>query len=211
MKATSELYTNIRKRREELGLSQEEVAKLAGYRDRSSITKIESGLVDLPQSKIIALAQALKTTPAKLLGWEALQVAQDWHNIPGAMPPPKYKKIVPKLGRISAGIPIYANENIEGYAGVDDERIDYALIVQGDSMTPLVREGGEVYVVQNTDYSNGDIVIALINGEDATVKRFYRYGDEIILRPENTAHDEQVYKAREVSLQGKVVEIRHRV
>jgi repressor LexA len=107
-------------------------------------------------------------------------------------------------------MPILAVENIEGYAGVDDERIDFALIVQGDSMTPLIREGAEVYVIQNTDYHNGDIVIALINEEDATVKRFYRYGDEIVLRPENTAYNEQIYRAREVLLQGKVVEIRYR-
>ena len=63
------LYERIRKRRQELGYSQEYLAKLLGYRSRSSINKIEKGLADIPQSKIQAFAQALHTTPAYLMGW----------------------------------------------------------------------------------------------------------------------------------------------
>lgn len=65
-----DLYLNIKKRREELGLSQEELAKETGYTSRTSIAKIESGKVDLPQSKIEIFAKALKTTPFYLMGWE---------------------------------------------------------------------------------------------------------------------------------------------
>ena len=65
-----ELYKNIRKLREEKGLSQDELAKLTGYTSRSSITKIEKGEVDLTRSKIIAFAQALGTTPGNLMGWD---------------------------------------------------------------------------------------------------------------------------------------------
>lgn len=64
------LYTNIKNMREEQGMSQEELAKRAGYTSRSSITKIEKGLVDLTQSKISAIAKALHTTPSVLMGWE---------------------------------------------------------------------------------------------------------------------------------------------
>lgn len=60
---------NIRKRREELGLSQEGLAMEMGYKSRSSITKIEMGENDIPQSKILAFAKALHTTPALLMGW----------------------------------------------------------------------------------------------------------------------------------------------
>ena len=65
-----EIYKRIRARREELGISQEELAKRMGYKSRSSINKIEKGENDIPQSKIVAFAQALRTTPEALMGWE---------------------------------------------------------------------------------------------------------------------------------------------
>ena len=65
-----EIYKRIRARREELGISQEELAKRMGYRSRSSINKIEKGENDIPQSKIVAFAKALRTTPEALMGWE---------------------------------------------------------------------------------------------------------------------------------------------
>ena len=67
----SDLSTRVRLRREQLGLSQEELARRMGYRSRSSITKLEKGINDLPQSKVEELAQALETTPAALLGLDA--------------------------------------------------------------------------------------------------------------------------------------------
>lgn len=63
-----ELYRNIKHLREEKGLSQDELARLTGYTSRSSIAKIEKGEVDLQQSKILAFAKALGTTPGKLMG-----------------------------------------------------------------------------------------------------------------------------------------------
>ena len=64
------LYKNIKKLREELGMSQDELAEKAGYTSRSSIAKIEKGLVDLQQSKIISFANALGVTPSQLMGWD---------------------------------------------------------------------------------------------------------------------------------------------
>ncbi len=61
----------IKRRREELGISQEELALKAGYKSRSSINKIEVDGRGLPQSKVIAIANALRTTPAYLMGWES--------------------------------------------------------------------------------------------------------------------------------------------
>ena len=60
----------IKQRREELGMSQEELAQKAGYKSRSSINKIEVDGRGLPQSKITAIAKALRTTPASLMGWD---------------------------------------------------------------------------------------------------------------------------------------------
>ena len=65
-----ELFKRIKNRREELNMSQEELAKKLGYKSRSSINKIEKGENDIPQSKIAAFAAALETTPEYLMGWE---------------------------------------------------------------------------------------------------------------------------------------------
>lgn len=65
-----ELYKRIKSRREELKISQDELAKKLGYRSRSSINKIEKGENDIPQSKIFAFAVALNTTPEYLMGWD---------------------------------------------------------------------------------------------------------------------------------------------
>ena len=74
------LYKNIKQLREELGMSQDELAEKTGYTSRSSIAKIEKGLVDLQQSKIISLANALGVTPSQLMGWDEPQDPIAAHN-----------------------------------------------------------------------------------------------------------------------------------
>lgn len=65
-----ELYKNIKERRLELGMSQEELAKKVGYTSRSTIARIEHGEINLPQSKVVDIAKALRVTPSFLYGWE---------------------------------------------------------------------------------------------------------------------------------------------
>ena len=65
-----QIYKNIRIRRRELGLTQSELAEKLGYADKSMITKIEAGKVDLSRSKILVFATALNTTPSWLMGWD---------------------------------------------------------------------------------------------------------------------------------------------
>lgn len=75
------LYSNIKTRRLQLGLSQDELAKLTGYKDRTSISKIEAGKVDLSQSKIALFAEALQTTRWALLGFEDVMDDIAMHSI----------------------------------------------------------------------------------------------------------------------------------
>lgn len=81
------LYENIRKRRETLGMSQNELATKTGYSDRTSISKIESGNVDLTQSRIMAFAKALNTTVSELMGWDEEESRSD-------NDPPEHKNVV---------------------------------------------------------------------------------------------------------------------
>ena len=77
-----ELYKRIRLKREELNLSQDELARKLGYKSRSSINKIEKGENDIPQSKIVAFAEALKTTPEYLMGWENSMPISNTSSVP---------------------------------------------------------------------------------------------------------------------------------
>lgn len=72
-----DLYANIKARRRELGMSQEELANKVGYTSRSTIARVEKGEIDISRTKIIAFAQALKTTPAELMGWTD-DTDEDW-------------------------------------------------------------------------------------------------------------------------------------
>lgn len=78
-----DLYSNIKNRRLELGMTQSELAKKMGYSEKSMISKIESGKVDLPQSKIVDFAKALNTTPSALMGWTTYDDLKDktWNDV----------------------------------------------------------------------------------------------------------------------------------
>ena len=73
----SNIGENIRKRREALGMSQDELAEKMGYKSRSTIAKIEKGVNDVTQNNIVKFANVLRTTPAYLMGWEEMQKKND--------------------------------------------------------------------------------------------------------------------------------------
>ena len=96
-----EIHKNIKKYREKSGLSQEQLAVMVGYKDRSSIAKIEAGQVDLSQSKIASFAKALNVSPTVLMGWEDEGIDYSHPDILSI----KTKKI-PLIGGVACGEPI---------------------------------------------------------------------------------------------------------
>ena len=202
------LYKNIKAKRQELGLSQEELAKKVGYRDRTSIAKIETGKVDLSQSKIIEFANILGVTPSCLMGWDETT----------DKPKTKVKAVkIPVLGRVAAGVPIEMIEDILDYEEITEDMAKhgeyFALKIQGDSMTPRIWNNDVVIVRQQDDADNGDIVIAAINGDDAVCKRLQKYNDGIALISLNPVYDPIYLKKDEIDekpvrILGKVVELR---
>lgn len=177
----SELSTRLHLRRKELGLSQEELAQRMGYRSKSSITKLEKGINDLPQSKVEELAQALKTTPAALLGLDAPCACP-----PGFEPLPTMVQ-VPLIGSIACGTPITAEQNIECYIGVPAAwHADFALTCHGDSMSPTICNGDIVCIRCQPEVEQGEIAAVRI-GEEATLKHFHRQGETVMLLADNTA------------------------
>lgn len=163
-----EIYKRIRTRREDLGISQEELAKRLGYRSRSSINKIEKGENDIPQSKIVAFAQALQTTPEYLMGWE-LNAIQSSPKVR-----PKGIKI-PVLGVIAAGNPIDAVEDIIDYEEIPTKWAEtgeyFGLVARGRSMEPRIFDG-DVIIVRKQDFvDDKEIGVVIVNGSEATIKQ----------------------------------------
>lgn len=196
------LYKNIKLKREELGLSQDELARLTGYTSRSSVAKIEKGIVDLPQTKIELFAKALKTTPSELMGWAEESKSQSQNSsIPTAeniFPMPKTKR-VPLIGTIACGAPIYADENFEDMLPVPDYiNADFCLRCQGDSMIDArINDGDVVYIRAQPIVDNGDIAAVLI-GDEATLKRVYVYPNKLVLQAANSTYEPLIYVGEEV-------------
>ena len=127
-------------------------------------------------------------------------------------PDPGGVRAVPIIGRVAAGLPLYAQQEWAGSVLVDSTvfRGDnlFALRVQGDSMRDAGILEGDLAICEPRQFAtNGEIVVALVGGEEATVKRFFYRGDHIELRPENDRHPVQTYTLGEVLSQGKVIGI----
>ena len=119
---------------------------------------------------------------------------------------------VPVIGRITAGLPLYAQQEWDGSIVVDAAfyRGDnlFALSVRGDSMAGAGILDGDLAICEPRQYAeNGEIVVALVGGEEATVKRFFAYADHILLKAENTAYAPVRYGFGEILVQGKVIGI----
>ena len=192
------LGQNIRIYRENLGMTQEDLARKLGYKDRSTIAKIESDVNDITQSKIVAIAEALGTTPAALMGWDQRPAMGIYPaNI---IPLPEMKKI-PLVGAIACGSPILADEHIEEYIDIPKQiHADFALTCKGDSMiNARIFDGDIVYIRQQDTVENGEIA-AVLNGDgEATLKRVHLFDDHISLEPENPMHRTQTYWNEEMN------------
>lgn len=207
-----QLYRNIKERRIALGMSQDELARKTGYTSRSSIAKIESGKVDLPQTKIKLFAEALNTTQTELTGWESVNIFDGLNAIK-----PRTSFLIPVLGNVQAGIPIEAVQDILDYEEITPEMAAhgeyFALRVKGTSMEPRMREGDVVIVKQQPDVNHDDTAIVLVNGGEATIKRVLKSDAGIMLAPNNPAYETKFYSNKDIAelpvqIIGRVVELR---
>lgn len=122
-------------------------------------------------------------------------------------------KKIPVVSKISAGLPIYSEENLVDYIyfatnKLNSDKEEFGLKVSGDSMDKIFQDGDIVVVEKDSVVENGQLGVVMINGYNATVKRIRYNGDQIILIPEsnNTNHYPQVYgEDDEVKIIGRVV------
>tara|TARA_B100000674_G_scaffold121738_1_gene93024 strand:+ start:236 stop:919 length:684 start_codon:yes stop_codon:yes gene_type:complete len=116
---------------------------------------------------------------------------------------------IPMLGKIAAGTPIEAISNYDEYIDVSKNYLlsedSFALIVEGDSMIDEgIFDGDTVVISKINNINNGDIVVALIDKEEATLKKFRKKGDSIALEPANKHYKTQIYGPDRVTIQGKM-------
>ncbi|MBT4741172.1 MAG: transcriptional repressor LexA [Rhodospirillaceae bacterium] len=117
---------------------------------------------------------------------------------------------LPLYGKIAAGLPIEALQNPSEHIGVPPSMLGngdhYALTIEGDSMIEAGILDGDTVIIQQSDSAdNGSIVVALVDDEEATLKRLRRKGESIALEPANAEHKIQIFGADRVKVQGKLV------
>ncbi len=151
--------------------------------------------------------------------YETLEIIADFFNVnmelllTGTIAPTR----IPVLGKVVAGIPLDAIEDIIDYEEIPHSMAKsgefFALQIKGDSMEPRIKEGDVVIVRKQPDVESGDVAIVLVNGDEATIKKVQKFSGGINLVPSNPAYEVKTYSNADieslpVSIIGKVVELR---
>lgn len=181
------------------GIRQADIVDKTGI-DKASVSLYVHGKYMPNAGNMEKIARALGVSVEYLLGKEDIPIAK--------MTLPQIHE-VPIIGKVAAGVPISAQEDIVGT--VMTEKNVFALRIKGDSMSPRIMDGDIVLVRQQDTAEDGDIVIAEIDGE-ATCKVLKRSHGSVMLVPFNAAFAPFVYtgqEAEDLRILGKVVESRH--
>lgn len=188
-------------RRTELGITQKEVADFVGVSE-ATVSRWESGHIDnMRRDRIAALSKILRLSPLAIMGIDDTDLST---RIPNMVPIDARTFRVPIVGRVAAGRPIVADEEIIGYEYIDnkyskDGHEYFGLRIVGKSMEPTIMDGDIVIVRRQNYVENGEIAIVLIDGEEATAKEIKESADGITLIGHNTAvYTPHFYSAQEV-------------
>ena len=193
------------------GLSQKELAQIAGVSDKA-VSTWENGTKEPRMGAVQKIADHFGLKKSNLIEDNGLEInitpAPTSDDLPANVFPIQTKK-VPLLGTIAAGVPIYADENFDGYREcTEDIDADFCLKIQGDSMIGArINDGDIVFIKKQPDVDNGEIAAVLIEDE-ATLKRVYKEKDSLILQAENPKYAPIVYTAEsyvECRIMGKAV------
>ena len=197
---------NLKFLRERFGMEQIDLAKKLGRKSSSSISEWEKGKYTPKMATLKQIAEIFNVNIDDLM-------KKDLKNPTDEVIQPLPVKEIPIVSQISAGLPIYAEENILEHTYIATKKLNsnkeiFGLRVNGDSMDKEFRDGDVVIVEKDSVVENGQIAVVQINGYNATVKRVRYEKNRVILIPEsnNPAHYPQVYSQDdEVKIIGKVV------
>lgn len=197
---------NLKFLRERFGMEQIDLAKKLGRKSSSSISEWEKGKYTPKMATLKQIAEIFNVNIDDLM-------KKDLKNPTDEIIQPLPVREIPIVSQISAGLPIYAEENILEHTYIATKKLNankeiFGLRVNGDSMDKEFRDGDVVIVEKDSVVENGQIAVVQVNGYNATVKRVRYEKDRIILIPEsnNPVHYPQVYSQDdEIKIIGKVV------
>ena len=210
-----ELLLFIQKRLEESGISPsfDEMKEALDLKSKSGVHRLisaleERGFIRRLPNRARAL-EVVKLPESSVPGKAANDTVAKVTSAPVSAPPAANDVIeIPLHGRIAAGVPIEALEGQQTLpvpAALLGAGEHYALEVSGDSMIEAGIFDGDFALVKRTDVArDGEIVVALVRDEEATLKYLRRDNGRIVLDPANASYEPQVYDAREVKVQGKL-------
>lgn len=176
--------------------------------NKSDLSQYVSGLVEPGQEKLSVLGMALDVSETWLMGFDVPM--RNSHSTV-AEPQAEYMvscRKIPVVGTIAAGSPILAEENIEEYFNIDSKiKADFALRIKGDSMIGAgIFQDDIVFIKKQDCLQNGEIGAVLINSE-ATLKKFYKNDDTVILQAENDKYQPMIYTNGDIRILGKLVAV----
>lgn len=194
---------NIKRLRTSENLSQAEFGKIAGVTDKA-VSTWEAGLKVPRMGAVEKMAAHFGIPKSAIIDDAPAGTA----TIPRGFEPLPTMATIPLVGSIACGTPITAEENIEAHIGIPAAwRADFALTCKGDSMAPKIQDGDIVCIRKQAEVENGEIAAVRIDDE-ATLKRFYRQGDTVLLQAENPAYPPLVYTQHQlddISIEGLAV------
>ena len=202
--------------------SFEEMKDALDLRSKSGIHRLISALEErgfirrlAHRARAIEIVKLPETLAAKQPGFSPVVIDGD---LPDAPPPANAQSVeaihameLPLMGRIAAGVPIESINDIPPSVAVPGAMLSgngrhYALEVKGDSMIEAGINDGDVVVIRETSNAdNGDIVVAQVEGYEATLKRYKRKGESIILEAANPAYESRILPVGAVKVQGRLV------
>ena len=214
----SKLLSFLIKRIEEVGISPsyEEICIELSLKSKSGIHRIvksleERGYVERLENKARAIAPKKYTNGQPYIS-NVINLSNKFLDKKNSLmkeQAPFNTDHIPLLGKIAAGTPIEAISNYDKFIEVPSSYISskdcFALNVEGNSMIDEgIYDGDTVIINKETDIKNGDIIVALIDKEEATLKKFRKKGDSIALEPANKNYKIQIYGPDRITIQGKL-------
>ncbi|RVV99275.1 transcriptional repressor LexA [Mesobaculum littorinae] len=221
-----ELLTFIHERVQQDGVppSFDEMKEALDLRSKSGIHRLITALEErgfirrlahrARAIEIVKMPETLTNSKARARRDEAQAASDDDGDTShprGAMEVTPGSVSLPMMGRIAAGVPIEAISDVATHVAVPHQMLTgagthFALEVRGDSMIEAGINDGDIVVIREGDTAqNGDIVVALVEGYEATLKRFRRKGDTVALEAANAAYETRIFRDDQIRLQGRLV------